>query len=178
MSQLETQFATILSDLTTGMVLDDLTELERRIIATWLVKTGIMANWSANYRRILPDDFPRQLHREQAPPSHVSCFIGRRDLANSVGWCQGNLRFLQMRQTDYETSDTPTSSFVFVIGIMNILLAFSWHAYDADFYTISQAGQKMMEFYPMLRTVHELPAFNSEYEAYLLFQLHPKAAAT
>lgn len=173
MSRLEMAFAKLLPKLMMGQNPSNFSLNERRAMTIWLVKTGIMAQWSANYRRILPDDFPLGLKCGEILPSGISSFAAKKVSDRSIGWCQGNLKMLQLRNEDYSSLDVSRSSFVFSIGIVDTLLVFTWHSLDENKYTISSPMNDLSLVYPHPCPARVLKVFSSEHEALAGLSLTP-----
>jgi hypothetical protein len=71
MSRLESAFASLLPRLQVDMSPRRFSKEERRTIALWIVKTGIIVHCSSNYRTILPSSVPRALAQGATVPAGV-----------------------------------------------------------------------------------------------------------
>ena len=76
MSDLESAFASLLPRLQADMSPRQFSKAERRTIALWIVKTGIIVHYSSNYRIILPASVPRTLSQGMTVPAGIKVFGG------------------------------------------------------------------------------------------------------
>lgn len=148
MSQLESRFALVLPKLETGCRPSKLSRAERHTAAMWTIKTGVVAHLSANYRRILPEDFPMQLQRGRVIPGGVKAFQGRIKPSDRIVWAQSNLLINTLRSTDVDEFDAQKGTFAFFITIRGLVLGFAWHCLSNHHYKLDANGSGLSQIYP------------------------------
>lgn len=152
MSQLETRFGALLPRMEVDMSPKRFTKEERATIAKWIIKTGIVAHLSSNYRRILPSDFPQWMSQGQVIPAGVKVFGGRFEPGQKVLWAQSNFSSLTLRKEEGESLNAYQQTFVFALAIKGIFIGFGWHGLDRRNYTIALPVGDTHHLYPHPRS--------------------------
>lgn len=164
MSQMEVHFAEVFSKLETGLPPSRLSRKERHTISMWTIKTGVVAHLSANYRRILPDDFPAKLQNGRAIPGGVKVFCAGASASQEILWSQGNLLGATIRKTDAEVFDSKQHTYAFFIAIRGLVLGFAWHGLDNRHYKLQAVHSDIQQIHPkptssprrrLLQHIHE-----------------------
>ncbi|MBX9469440.1 MAG: hypothetical protein KL839_16980 [Rhizobium sp.] len=148
MSQLEDRFALVLPKLESFMRPSQLSKTERHTVSMWIVKTGIVAHLSANYRRILPESFPAKLQCGRVIPRGVKVFCGTTEPEKRIIWAQGNVVANTVRKADIETFDAYKDTFVFFIAIRGAVIGFAWHGLDNAAYKLDVCVPGLHQVYP------------------------------
>lgn len=148
MSHLESDFGALLPRLQADMSPSRFSKTERRTIAMWIVKTGIIAHRSANYRTILPDSVPVALSQGATIPAGIKVFGGKVKSTKTIQWVQSNIACCTVRQTDLPTFDASGQTFVFVLSIMNIFIGFGWHGLGQGQFEIFHSPDSLHHIYP------------------------------
>ncbi|WP_404403778.1 hypothetical protein [Pelagibacterium halotolerans] len=148
MSRLEVAFSAILPRLEMDINPRRFSKTERATIAKWIVKTGIIAHLSSNYRRILPETFPISLSRGQAIPGRVRVFGGNVAESKSIRWIQSNLASTVLSRSDLASFDPLKDSFVFILSIRKVFLGFGWHDLNRNAMNLSLNDSSLHQFYP------------------------------
>ena len=97
---------------------------ERRTIALWIVKTGIIVHSSSNYRTILPASVTRTLSQGATLPAGIKVFGGNVKPQKTIRWSQSNIGLAVIQRSDVSGLQTGQSTFVFALSIMNIFIGF------------------------------------------------------
>lgn len=174
MSKLESAFGAILPRLEENMTPRCFSRSERAVIARWIVKTGLVAHLSSNYRRILPEDFPTSLAKASVIPGGIKVFGGQVASKKAVHWVQANLPLSVLPESDVPSFDPTRSTFVFVLAIRGIFLGFGWHGLDRNSVKISLPDDSMHEFYPHPNSARRLELFDDLRMAAMEVGLIPK----
>ena len=148
MSRLESGFRDLLPRLERDPNPKRFTKAERATLAKWIVKTGIVAHLSSNYRRILPETFPASLAKGTVVPGGIKVFGGRITPTKTIAWVQSNLASMLIRPSDLASLDARNGSFVFALSIKGIFLGFAWHALDRGVSEIAIRGSSLHQYYP------------------------------
>jgi hypothetical protein len=148
MSRLESAFRSLLPRLQTDMSARKFTKAERHIIALWIVKTGIIAHYSSNYRTILPPSVPRSLVQGAVVPAGIKVFGGNVKSQKTIRWVQSNIGAALVQQSDISKFETGKNTFVFVLSICNIFIGFGWHGLNKDKFEIVIRGNSVERVYP------------------------------
>jgi len=173
MSQLEKGFAELLPRLEADINPRRFTKGERTTISKWIIKTGIVAHLSSNYRQILPDDFPMWLSRGQVIPSGIKVYGGTLESENQVLWAQSNFTSITMRQSDYDSFDPKKHTFVFSLQIKGIFIGFGWHGMGRRRFKIKLPDDRMHEIYPHPRTAKSPATYEDLRQATMMVRLEP-----
>lgn len=173
MSQLETRFAALLPRLEADLNPKRFTKIERSTIAQWIVKTGVVAHLSSNYRRILPDDFPTWLSRGQVIPGGIRVFSGLIETKERILWVQSNFTSITMRKSDFETFDARKHTFVFSLQIRGIFIGFGWHGLDKRSFRIALPDDQVHSIYPHPRTAKSAAPYEDIRQPTMLVRLEP-----
>ena len=174
MSKLETRFAALLPLLEADMSPKRFTKGERHTIATWIIKTGIVAHLSSNYRRILPDDFPLRLSRGQVIPGGIRVFGGTIKARNRIQWAQSNFTSITMRNSDFQSFDAQRHTFVFTLSIRGIFIGFGWHGLDKAAFKIMLPEDSMHQIHPQPRVAILASPSEDIRQASMLVRLGPR----
>ena len=153
MSRLESSFKELLPRLQTKMDPRLFSKRERRCISVWLIKTGIIAHWSSNYRKILPSSFCRSAYKGTSIPAGTVIFGGNTQGIKTINWHQSNISIIRLPNSEINHIDYKTGTFQFNFSIEDIFLGFAWHKYTNQRYRITTS--KVHNFYPR-------PTFNKE----------------
>ncbi|MGB3539120.1 MAG: hypothetical protein WBA42_13245 [Mesorhizobium sp.] len=148
MSRLESAFRSLLPRLQASMSPSQFSKVERRTIALWIVKTGIVAHFSSNYRPILPPWIPQSLSRGATVPAGIKVFGGYVNSEKTIRWVQSNIGVALVQQSDVSAFETGKSTFVFVLSILNIFIGFGWHGLNRGEFDIVFPGNSVERFYP------------------------------
>lgn len=148
MSRLENAFASLLPRLQVDMSPRRFSKEERRTIALWIVKTGIIVHWSSNYRTILPVSVPRTLSQDATVPAGIKVFGGNVKPEKTIRWTQSNIGVAVVQRSDVSEFETGKSTFVFALSIMDIFVGFGWHGLSQDDFQIVYSGNSMQRIYP------------------------------
>lgn len=148
MSQLESSFQALLPRLQAGLTPRQFSKSERRTIAMWVVKTGLVAHRSSNYRTILPPTVALALLRGGSIPAGIKVFGGKLKGGKTVRWVQTNVSVCRLRHTDVATFDAATQTFVFILAITNFFIGFGWHALSVDEFEIFHLDDLNHQIYP------------------------------
>jgi hypothetical protein len=146
MSDLETAFGALLPRLRSSTAPNAFSKGERHTIAAWVVKTGIVAHRSANYRQILPEGIAMQLRQGKAMPGAVRVFAAPGDLKGKVQWHQSNL-FAEVRHSDLPHFDPRRDTFLFALMFDDVSIGFGWHNTDKS-YEIACRDASLHQIYP------------------------------
>ncbi|MEP3435727.1 MAG: hypothetical protein ABJN75_02905 [Hoeflea sp.] len=149
------------------------TKAERATIATWIIKTGIVAHLSSNYRRMFPDDFPHWMSQGQVIPAGIKVFGGKFEPGQKVLWAQSNFASLTIRKSDSESLDAYQRTFVFALAIKGIFIGFGWHGLDRRNYTIALPDGDMHHFYPHPRSAKSVKVYEDIRLPAMLVRLEP-----
>jgi hypothetical protein len=138
-----------------------LSKSERFDISLWIIKTGIVAHFSSNYRRILPDQFPLDLKNGHSIPSSTTTFYGYvvEDQLHPIRWVQTPFRTPMIIQAnEIDVIDANNSSFIFCLEIKGLFFGFTWHKYDKNKYRVRHVNDKVGSIYPSpVRLNHKRP---------------------
>jgi hypothetical protein len=148
MSRLETAFATLLPRIQADTSPRSFSKRERQKIALWLLKTAIMVQQSANYRKILPDDLGRDLSRGTTVPRATKVFYGTVRNPETIRWAQSNFAMALVRPADSISIDYKTDTFVIALAIEHTLLVLGWHNLNQDEFEAFCIGEVLSELYP------------------------------
>jgi hypothetical protein len=148
MSRLEGAFATLLPRLQLDMSPRRFSKEERRTIALWIVKTGIILHCSSNYRTILPASVPRTLSQGATLPAGIKVFGGNVKPEKTIRWSQSNIALALVQRSDVPEFETGQSTFVFALSIMNVFIGFGWHGLSQDDFEIVYSGNSLQRIYP------------------------------
>jgi hypothetical protein len=100
MSSLEGAFGRLLPRLQADMSPRKFSKEERRIIALWIVKTGIIAHHGSNYRTILPAWVPRTMSQGTTVPAGIKVFGGSVEPEKTIRWVQSNIGVAVVQRAD------------------------------------------------------------------------------
>ena len=159
MSRLESDFGTLLPRLQADMSPRRFSKTERLTIAMWIVKTGIIAHRSANYRPILPASIPLALSQGASIPAGIKVFGGKVESRKTIQWVQSNIALGLVRPTDLSTFDAAKHTFVFVLSITNIFIGFGWHGLGQDEFEIFYPEDSTYHIYPHPEAAKNLRVF-------------------
>lgn len=173
MSQLETKFAALLPRLEADVNPRKFTKVERATIAQWIIKTGIVAHLSSNYRRILPEGFPLLMSRGRIVPGGIRVFSGLLEEKRRILWAQSNFTSIIMRRSDYDSFDATKNTFVFALQIRGIFIGFGWHGMNRRDFKIMLPDDQMHHVYPHPRTAMSAKPYEDIRQAAMLVQLEP-----
>lgn len=148
MSRLETEFSVLLPRLLSNPSSRGFSKKERRIITLWAIKTGLMANLSANYRRIIPDSFIDQISCGSSIPAGIVAFSGSCISGKPISWFQGNVAVMHVRKGDEAKIDPYNETFVFIIATENTFIGFGWHGADKKKFRLNLTSNDVHEIYP------------------------------
>lgn len=148
MASLEEAFGSLLPRIAAGDSPRGFSKSERVIIAQWIVKTGIVAHFSSNYRRILPVSVPLALRKGTCVPPGIIVFGGKAKNVAPLSWYQSNLHLATLRKFDLGRFDPKSATFVFVVQICGIFLGYAWHALDKRNYKLLYSDRSLNQFYP------------------------------
>jgi hypothetical protein len=148
MSRLESGFKELLPRLERDLNPRRFTKAERAVLAKWIVKTGVVAHLSSNFRRILPEAFPESLAKGTVIPGGIKVFGGRTRPAKTIAWVQSNLASMLIRPSEMASLDTRNDSFIFALSIKGIFLGFAWHALDRNVSEIAIRSRSLHQYYP------------------------------
>lgn len=148
MSRLESAFGSLLPRLRADMSARAFSKAERRTIALWIVKTGIIAHYSSNYRTILPASVPGSLAHGATVPSGIIVFGGNVESEKTIRWVQSNIGAALVQRSDISKFETGQNTFVFVLSIYNIFIGFGWHGLNQDEFEIVIRGNSVEHIYP------------------------------
>lgn len=148
MSRLENAFGALLPRLERDPNPRRFTKTERATLAKWMVKTGVVAHLSSNFRRILPEAFPRSLAKGAVIPGGIKVFGGCIKPTKTIAWVQTNLASALLSPSDLASFDARTGSFIFVLSIKGIFLGFAWHALDTATLEIAVRDNSLHQYYP------------------------------
>jgi hypothetical protein len=156
MARLESDFASLLPRLQADMSPKRFSKAERRTITLWIVKTGIIAHRSSNYRSILPDSLPRSLGRGTSIPAGIRVYGGLVKPEKTICWVQGNIRIILMLEADLTDYDVSKQTFVFVLSIVDIFLGFGWHGLNHSDFELYLATDDAHQIYPHPKSAQAL----------------------
>lgn len=148
MSDLESTFGRLLPRLQADMSPRQFSKAERRIIALWIVKTGIIAHYSSNYRTILPLGVPHSLSQGRVVPAGVKVFGGVVDSGKDIRWIQSNIGVAHIRPSDISEIEAGEKTFVFALSIQNIFIGFSWHGLSQKDFNLTYTDSSVHRIYP------------------------------
>lgn len=148
MSRLESAFGRLLPRLRADMSPRHFSKEERRIIALWIVKTGIIVNYSSNYRTILPPEVPRALSQGSTVPAGVKVFGGSMEPEKTIRWVQTNIGVAVVQRSDVSEFENGKNTFVFVLSIRDIFIGFGWHGLSQGEFEIVYSGNSIQRIYP------------------------------
>jgi hypothetical protein len=157
MSDLESSFKILLPRLQANMSPKLFSKAERRTIALWIVKTGIIVHYSSNYRIILPASVPRALSQGMTVPAGIKVFGGSVTSEKTIRWSQSNIGAAVIQRSDVQDYNWHQSTFVFVLSIRNIFIGFGWHGLSQDDFELVYSGNSTHWIYP-----HPKPALSHE----------------
>lgn len=148
MSRLESDFGRLLPRLQADMSPGRFSKAERRTIARWIVKTGITAHRSANYRPILPAWLPIALSQGANIPAGIKVFSGNVGSKKTIKWVQSNIGLCVVHPTDVPTFDAYNDTFVFALSIVNIFIGFAWHGLNPKEFEVFYPAGTLHRIYP------------------------------
>jgi hypothetical protein len=140
MSDLESSFSSLLPRLEADMSPRQFSTAERRTIALWIVKTGIIVHYSSNYRIILPASVPRTLSQGMTVPAGIKVFGGSVPSEKTIRWSQSNVGVAVVRSSDVPGYEPRQNTFVFALSIRNIFIGFGWHGLNQDEFEMVCSG--------------------------------------
>ena len=173
MSRLETKFAEILPRLEADMSPKKLSKSERSTVSSWIIKTGIVAHLSSNYRQILPDDFPMRISRGLVVPGGIKVFGGKLRPKDQILWVQSNFSSLTMRRSDFNNLDLRRHTFVFALQIKGVFIGFAWHGLEQREYRIALPDEQTNQIYPRPRTASSIAPYDDLRQPAMLVRLEP-----
>jgi hypothetical protein len=156
MSDLESSFGSLLPRLEADMSPRRFSTAERRTVALWIGKTGIIVHYSSNYRIILPAGVARTLSQGMNVPAGIKVFGGSVSSEKTIRWSQSNIGVAVVRHSDIPEYEPRQNTFVFALSIRNIFIGFGWHGLSQDEFEIVYSGDSIQCFYP-----HPRPARNT-----------------
>lgn len=174
MSQLETRFAALLPRLEADVNPKRFNKAERASIAKWIIKTGIVAHLSSNYRRILPDGFPLWLSRGQVIPGGIRVFGGTLEEKEQILWAQTNFTSITMPKSDFKSFDARRHTFVFTLQIRGIFIGFGWHGMDQRDFRIMLPDDQMHHIYPHPHSARSAKPYEDIRQPTMLVMLVPR----
>ena len=148
MSRLESAFGRLLPRLQADISPKRFSKAERHTIALWIVKTGIVAHHSSNYRTILPAELARALSLGATVPAGIKVFGGKVALKKTIEWVQTNIGAALVQPTDVAEFETGKNTFVFALSIMDTFIGFGWHGLNQDRFEIVYSGESLQRIYP------------------------------
>jgi hypothetical protein len=148
MSDLETAFSQLLPRLEADMSPKRFSVAERRTIALWIVKTGIIVHYSSNYRIILPASVARTLWQDKTVPTGIKVFGGKVPSEKTIRWSQSNVGSALIQRSDVEDYDWRQNTFVFALSIRDIFIGFGWHGMSHDEFEMVYSGDSIQCIYP------------------------------
>ena len=148
MSRLESAFGSLLPRLQADMSPRQFSKEERRIIALWIVKTGIIAHYSSNYRTILPAWVPCMLSQGTTVPAGIKVFGGSVEPEKTIRWVQSNIGVALVQPSDVSEFENGKNTFVFALSVRNIFIGFGWHGLSQDEFQIVYSGNSIQRIYP------------------------------
>lgn len=147
MSRLESNFQELLPRLLLDVSPRRFSKSERNTIAAWITKTGIVAHYSSNYRRILPSSLPRALRQGASMPAGIKVISGKSNIGKTIQWVQSNLGAAVIRKSDQAFFDA-NETFVFVLSIMDFFVGFAWHGLSHERFEVFHTGSSTHQIYP------------------------------
>ncbi len=173
MSQLETQFSEILPRLETDINPKRFNKADRAVVSSWILKTGIVAHLSSNYRQILPDDFATRISNGRTIPGGTKVFGGITANTDQIFWVQSNLSSITIRKSDLDKLDSRKHTFVFALQIKSIFIGFAWHGMDRRRYKITIPEEKAHQLYPHPSATRSLTPYDDVRQATMFVRLEP-----
>ena len=159
MSRLEGAFANLLPRLRLDMSPRRFSKAERRTIALWIVKTGIIVHCRSNYQTILPVSVPRTLSQGATLPAGIKVFGGMSKPEKTIRWSESNIGLALIQRSDVAEFETGQSTFVFALSIMNIFSGFGWYGLSQDDFEIVYSGDALQRIYPHPEPAKRLAIF-------------------
>jgi hypothetical protein len=159
MSDLETAFGSLLPRLEADMSPRRFSTAERRTIALWIVKTGIIVHYSSNYRIILPASVARTLWQDMTVPAGIKVFGGSVPLEKTIRWSQSNVGAALIQRSDVQDYDWRQNTFVFALSIRDIFIGFGWHGMSHDDFEMVYSGDSIQCIYPHPKTAKNTRVF-------------------
>jgi hypothetical protein len=159
MSDLETDFGSLLPRLQADMSPKQFSKAERRTIALWIVKTGIVVHYSSNYRIILPASVARALSQGATVPAGIKVFGGSVSSEKTIRWSQSNVGSALIQPSDVQDYDWRQNTFVFALSIRDIFIGFGWHGMSHDEFEMVYSGDSIQRIYPHPKTAKNARVF-------------------
>lgn len=153
MSRLENDVKPILQRLSFEQNPKKISRHDRKLVATWVIKTAMMIHFSSNYRTILPRSLAKNLRPDANIPSGIKVYLGNKKSINELSWIQGSFNFGVIRTEDQYNMDMMNRTFQCSLLIDNIFLRMCWHSYASNKYTTELINNNDAELYP-----HPIPA--------------------
>jgi hypothetical protein len=176
MSDLESSFGSLLPRLEANMSPRQFSTAERRTIALWIVKTGIIVNYSSNYRTILPASVAHMLSQSRNVPAGIKVFGGGVSSGKTIRWSQSNIGVAVVQRSDIPDYDWHQNTFVFALSIRDIFIGFGWHGLSQDEFEIVYSGHSVQCFYPHPKPAEKTHVFEDVMLATTEIALHHRRA--
>jgi hypothetical protein len=176
MSDLESSFSSLLPRLEADMSPRQFSTAERRTIALWIVKTGIIVHYRSKYRIILPASVPRTLSQGTTAPAGIKVFGGSVPSGKTIRWSQSNVGAAVVRPSDVPDMNLAKTHLCLRFRSGNIFIGFGWHGLSQEEFEMVYSGDSIQRIYPHPKPAKNMRVFENLTLATTQIALHRRRA--